>query len=117
MPWKVALEMNRVLRVGGIAFIHTHQTLGLHDMPWDFWRFSDTSWDGLFNHITGFKIIGRAMAHEHFLIPFIWRPDKHDAEYSAGYESSAVYLEKIGECQIEWPVELNQIITSTYPTC
>ncbi|WP_373690468.1 methyltransferase domain-containing protein [Sphingobium sp. DEHP117] len=44
MPWKVALEMNRVLRMGGIAYIHTHQTLGLHDMPWDFWRFSDTSW-------------------------------------------------------------------------
>ncbi|RXR28354.1 class I SAM-dependent methyltransferase [Sphingobium fluviale] len=115
MPWKVALEMNRVLRMGGIAYIHTHQTLGLHDMPWDFWRFSDTSWDGLFNKLTGFKIIGRAMAHEHFLIPFIWRPDKHDAEYSAGYESSAVYLEKTGECTMEWPIKLDQIIKSQYP--
>lgn len=115
MPWKVAVEMNRILRVGGIAYIHTHQTLGLHDMPWDFWRFSDTSWDGLFNSMTGFKIIGRAMAHEHFLIPFIWRPDKHDAEYSAGYESSAVFLEKTGECMMEWPVNLDQIITTQYP--
>lgn len=116
MPWKVVLEMNRVLRTGGVAYIHTHQTLGMHDMPWDFWRFSDTSWDALFNSQTGFQIIGRAMAHEHFLLPFLWRPDKIDAEKSAGFESSGVYVEKTGESMLEWPVRLGDIVQTSYPS-
>src|SRR5262249_19828853 len=46
MPWKVAIEMNRVLRVGGLVFITSHQTWPMCDVPWDFWRYSDRAWHG-----------------------------------------------------------------------
>jgi hypothetical protein len=47
MPWKAAVEINRVLKPGGAALIFTHQTIGMHDMPWDFFRFSDSSFCGI----------------------------------------------------------------------
>jgi len=29
----------------------------MHETPWDFWRFSDTSWNSLFNCYTGFRVL------------------------------------------------------------
>ena len=40
MPWKVALELNRMLEPGGLVFTGCHQTWPVHEEPWDFWRFS-----------------------------------------------------------------------------
>jgi 2-polyprenyl-3-methyl-5-hydroxy-6-metoxy-1,4-benzoquinol methylase len=60
MPWKFSVELNKVLNVGGIGFLVTHQCWPIHDAPWDFWRFSDSSWASLFNRITGFEIIRTA---------------------------------------------------------
>jgi len=57
MPWKVALEAHKVLRPGGLAYFVTHQSLGMHELPWDFWRYSDTSWNSLFNSYTGFRVL------------------------------------------------------------
>jgi SAM-dependent methyltransferase len=75
MPWKIAVEAAKVLRPGGLGVFLTHQTTGMHDMPWDFWRFSDTCWDALFNEQTGFRILDRALGHECYVIPHRWRPD------------------------------------------
>lgn len=115
MPWKVAVEINRVLKPGGFGLISTHQTLGLHDMPWDFWRFSDTAWDGLFNAHTGFKITDRVMDSAQFVLPFIYRPNKVHAERSAGFEASAVIVEKIGPCRLDWPLNVAAVTDSAYP--
>lgn len=114
MPWKVAVEMNKVLKLGGIAFVHTHQTLGLHDIPWDFFRFSDASWDGLFNRRTGFEILDRQMDREHFVLPFIFHPEKLDAERSNGFEGSAVLVRKVSETELEWPVRIAEIVGTQY---
>ena len=115
MPWKVALEMNRVLKLGGMAWISTHQTVGMHDRPWDFWRFSDTAWDALFNHATGFRIVDRVVDYEEFILPFLIRDGKLDSEKAAGFELSAVLVEKIGSTTLEWPVPLESIIETVYP--
>ena len=40
MPWKVALELNKVLKPGGMMLHTTHQTWPLHEEPWDYWRYS-----------------------------------------------------------------------------
>jgi hypothetical protein len=115
MPWKVVIEMNKVMKLGGIGFVATHQTIGLHDMPWDYWRFSNTSWEALFNEKTGFRIIDRAMDLEQFVLPFIYRPGKWDAERSAGFENSSVMFEKISECNLEWPIEISDLTDTSYP--
>jgi len=115
MPWKVALEINRVLKPGGMAFITTAQTVGLHDMPWDFLRFSDTSWDGIFNDLTGFRIVERVMDYPMFILPFVIREIHLDTEKAAGYEMSAVVVEKIGKTELMWPVLLDDVMKTSYP--
>ena len=115
MPWAVIPQINHVLRPGGIALISTHQTLGMHDMPWDFWRLSDTAWDALFNRHTGFEIIERAMDGEQFILPFLLRANKMDAEKAAGYESSAVLVRKIGPCAMQWKLTPGDINATMYP--
>ena len=115
MPWAVIPQINHVLRPGGIALIATHQTLGMHDMPWDFWRFSDTAWDALFNHHTGFEIIERALDGEQFIVPFLLRPAMMDAEKAAGYESSVVLVRKIGPCAMQWKLTPGDINATMYP--
>jgi hypothetical protein len=117
MPWVVASEMSAVLRLGGVAYIATHQTLGMHDRPWDFWRFSDTAWDGLFNRLTGFEIIARALENPQYITPHFWSPEQGDhLERAVGFVGSAVLVRKTSEAQSRWaPVELASIIGSAYP--
>jgi len=115
MPWAVALQMNRVLKPRGIAYIATHQTLGMHDLPWDFWRFSDTAWDAIFNRYTGFEIVDRQLDYAQFVIPFIWSPGKQDAEHSAGYEVSAVLVRKTSEPTVAWDVVAADLTATSYP--
>ncbi len=116
MPWKVALEMNAVMKTGAKALVSTHQTIGMHDIPWDFWRFSDTAWDALFNRRTGFRIVDRAMGHPQFILPFYTRADHLDAERAAGYESSLVVVERCGLADMAWDVRLDEITDTAYPT-
>ncbi|MCR9149107.1 MAG: class I SAM-dependent methyltransferase [Rhodobacteraceae bacterium] len=115
MPWAVVLQLNRVLKTGGIGLISTHQTLGMHDMPWDFWRFSDTAWDALFNRMTGFEIIDRALDFDQYILPFIFRPSKMQAEKSVGFEGSAVLVRKIGPAAVSWDLTPAMITETAYP--
>ncbi|HMK89894.1 MAG TPA: methyltransferase domain-containing protein [Methylocystis sp.] len=115
MPWKVAIEMNHILKVGGIGLVQTHQTIGMHDLPWDFWRFSSDCWDAIFNKRTGFKIIARAMDAESYVLPFIYRPGKYFAERSVGFEGSAVIFEKTSETTLDWDVQVSDLVETCYP--
>ncbi len=115
MPWKAVVEVNRILKPGGLACIISHQTLGLHDMPWDFWRFSADAWDALLNRYTGFEILERSQAQEVFVIPFVYRSEMAIAEKSAGYEFSGVIARKSGPALVDWPVPPGKIIATRYP--
>jgi SAM-dependent methyltransferase len=114
-PWKAAVEMNKILKMGGIALVQTHQTLGMHDIPWDFWRFSDQAWKAIFNSKTGYEILKTNMTHESFILPFLFRRDKVDAEKSAGFELSTVLVRKIGESILDWDVNTSEISNQNYP--
>jgi hypothetical protein len=115
MPWAVVSQINKVLKTGAIGLIHTHQTLGMHDRPWDFWRFSDAAWDALFNHETGFEIVDRCLDSEQYILPFIYTPSKRHAERSAGFEGSAVWVKKIGPCKLNWDVVPGDLVKTYYP--
>jgi SAM-dependent methyltransferase len=115
MPWTVVTQMNEVLKPGGLALVFTHQTIGMHDMPWDFWRFSDTAWDALFNDHTGFEILDRALDRLQHIIPMVCRMD-HDAEHAAGFEGSAVLVRKTGPCRMAWPLRPADITATMYPS-
>jgi SAM-dependent methyltransferase len=57
MPWKAVAEMNKVLKIGGYAFHSAPSTWPLHDLPWDFWRFSHAGLQVLFSKPFGFEVI------------------------------------------------------------
>ncbi len=115
MPWKVVLEMNKVMKTGGMGFVFTHQTLGMHDLPWDFWRYSDNAWKALFNARTGFRILATAMDRPQFILPLYFSMDKQKAEMAAGFEGSAVLFTKTGPASEAWRTEIEDIDNTEYP--
>src|SRR5579884_534322 len=71
MPWKVVLELGKVLKRGGLAFFATHQSWPLHDEPHDYWRFSSHTWPVLLNEETGFALLDVAMGLPGSVLPHI----------------------------------------------
>jgi len=115
MPWKVAIEMNKVLKIGGFAMIGTHQTWGLHDTPWDFWRFSDQAWRGIFNRYTGFDIITAQLGEPAAIVPEQLHTATACLDRQPAYLCSSVIVKKIGETELNWNVDANEIVADMYP--
>ena len=116
MPWKVALGINHCLQDKGIAYIVTHQSIGMHDMPWDFWRYSDRAWDSLFNQKTGFRVVKTTLSEPVHITPFHYLDAMSDSEQAAGFLISAVLVEKTHSVQnLEWPVKISDFAESQYP--
>ncbi len=115
MPWKVALEINKVLKVGGTVMITTHQTWALHEMPWDFWRFSDQAWRALFNQFTGFEIIDMALAEPASIVAHQAHPAVFGLENYPAYLATAVIAKKLTHTDLSWDVDANVITQSMYP--
>jgi hypothetical protein len=113
MPWKFAIELNRVMRVGAVAYFLTHQTYGLHDVPWDFWRFSSDAWPALFNDRSGFEIVRAALGEPAFVVPQLSRSSYNP--YAPAYLASAVIVRKISETSLVWDVDVESLIATTYP--
>lgn len=57
MPWIVAAEIAKLLKVGGIVFVETHFSYGSHERPWHFFQFSDMALRVLFSPALGFECI------------------------------------------------------------
>jgi SAM-dependent methyltransferase len=115
MPWKAVVEMNRVLRPGGLAFVSSHHTFPLHDTPWDFWRFSSSAWHALFNAATGFRVIDTAMGEPAMIVPALEHAVTRGLAHQPASLASAVLAEKIGETTLDWPVDLSDIMDGGYP--
>ncbi len=115
MPWKVAIELNKVMRIGGIGYISTHQTLGMHDMPCDFWRFSDAAWRGLFNVYTGFEVLESYLGIPMHIIPFDMAAKWIGHEAAVGFALSSVAFRKIGSTALAWDVPAREISLGAYP--
>jgi hypothetical protein len=115
MPWKVAIELNRVMELGGVGFFITHQCWPLHDQPWDFWRFSSDAWSSIFNRATGFEIIEAAMGEPAFVVANRCHAATNFAEYPAGFLASSVMFKKIGETNLAWEVDIEDVLNNFYP--
>jgi hypothetical protein len=115
MPWKVAIELNRVMRVGAVGYIRTHQTLGMHDVPWDYWRYSDAAWAALFNRHTGFEIMATYLGDPLFVVPHLMGPEWYGHETSAGFSVSSVTFRKVAETTLTWDVPVEGLVGTQYP--
>ena len=57
MPWVVAEEISKMLKVGGLIFIETHFSFSSHERPWHFFQYSDMGLKVLFSPAMGFECI------------------------------------------------------------
>lgn len=115
MPWKAVLEINRVLRPGGLLWIATHQTFPLHEVPWDYWRYSDTAWQGLLNRATGFDIVTTAMGEPATVVPRFTHSVTRGTEHGQAHLGSSVIARKVATSRLRWPVALRDVVRDGYP--
>lgn len=62
MPWIVAEEISKMLKVGGVLFVTTHFSFKSHERPWNFFQFSDMGLRVLFSSSLGFECIEAGMS-------------------------------------------------------
>jgi SAM-dependent methyltransferase len=63
MPWVVAVEISKVLKVGGFVFVETHFSFASHERPWHFFQFSDMALKALFSEALGFECVEAGMSN------------------------------------------------------
>jgi SAM-dependent methyltransferase len=63
MPWVVATEIAKVLKVGGFIFVETHFSFSSHERPWHFFQFSDIALKVLFSESLGFECVESGMSN------------------------------------------------------
>jgi len=63
MPWIVATEIAKILKVGGYLFVETHFSYSSHERPWNFFQFSDMGLRTLFSKALGFECIESGMSN------------------------------------------------------
>ncbi|RKY20487.1 MAG: hypothetical protein DRQ55_07570 [Planctomycetota bacterium] len=107
MPWLVALEMNRVLKTGGLAWIVTHEAFPVHEWPSDFWRFGPGAWEGLFSPATGFEILGSRPLQQARVVP-----DADPGAAYPGHPGCEVQLRKRGPPDpcLRWQLRAHELL-------
>lgn len=115
MPWKAVIEINRVLRTGGLVFVNTPQTWPVHEVPWDFWRFTAYAWSSLFNAATGFEIIETAHGEPARVHPLWDSPVARDMPASPAYLISTVIARKTSDTALRWDVPTSVAAPGQYP--
>lgn len=115
MPWKAAIEINKILSPGGFGLVVTHQTVAMHELPWDFFRFSADSFSALFNKKTGFEIVDSGHAIPVSVVPRKWQRQFDKTENAVGFMTSAVVVRKIGKPSVKWDVNTQDVIGTVYP--
>jgi len=136
MPWVVAVELNNVLSIGGIAYIQSHPTWPLHDEPWDFFRFSKDAWHGIFNALTGFEIMESAYGLEANIVPVAtkrslasllsaYRTEDYVSPRAQGVELqgldmqqtfllSACLVKKVAKPRVDWSCDPSEVYDLGY---
>jgi hypothetical protein len=116
MPWKVAIELNRVMKTGALGFIVAPGAWPAHEEPWDYWRYSAHSFAALFNRATGFEIIETQQGEQATLVSQRVHAAVNFASSSVCHLVSAVLFRKIGTTSLDWPVSLSDVVQTRYPT-
>jgi len=61
LPWKAAIEINSILKPGGLAYLATHHSFPIHELPWDFWRYGFDAFPTVFGPELGFHLLDRSL--------------------------------------------------------
>lgn len=119
LPWVVAEEMIKALKVGGILFVETHFSYSSHERPWHFFQFSDMALKALFPPAFGIECIEAGMSN-----PMIGRFSRLADDYLRYQPISGLYChsEFLGRkvknvSSFDWrTLALDEVVQSTkYP--
>ena len=117
-PWKVVLEMNRVMRPGGYVYLSTHPTWPAHEQPWDFWRFQEHVFAGLFNEHTGFELVSVVEGLPCKAYSLVDRGPTLPVCLYAMNQGVAVIAKKIAnyrEDLLKWDISVADVVSTKYP--
>ena len=117
MPWKAVLEINKVMKPGGLLFIATHPTWPPHELPWDFWRFADGAFHGLLNRATGFEILRCSSGLPCTILPLGTEKSTVGILGQPAFMGISVVARKISDARsdLQWNVRTEEILTTEYP--
>jgi len=119
MPWVVATEIDKLLKISGTVFIETHFSFSAHERPWNFFQFSDMGLKVLFSPAMGYRCIETGFDN-----PIVGRFSNKAAKYLRGsllkslYCHIEFYAEKMEHISdFDWQqVQLDEVVGDTkYP--
>jgi SAM-dependent methyltransferase len=118
MPWKVVLEINRVLRDGGLLFTATHHTWPPHELPWDYWRYSRGAFDALLNAHTGFELIRVEEGLPAIIVPMVNEASTRGMHRDPSPLAVSALARKIGppRADLQWDLTAADVAHGSYPT-
>lgn len=117
-PWKVAMEINRVLKPGGYVFISTHPTWPAHELPWDFWRFPVAGLAHLFTRELGFELMMATEGLPAKIYSLVGDPPTRGVRDSYVNQGVAVIARKTHDFdpeRLRWDVDVADVLKSEYP--
>lgn len=117
MPWQAALEINKVLKPGGLVFVSTHPVWPLHDRPWDFYRYSTDGFRAIFHRLTGFEILEATEGLPCRIIPLLDEDSMRGLERQPAYLGVTIIARKIGDPdpRLRWDVNVDEFLGTEYP--
>jgi len=117
MPWKLVIEINKILKPGGMLFIATHPCWPPHELPWDFWRFQPEAFNVLLNSKTGFQLEQCFQGEPAKIIPLVEGSALRSLIQCETHLSVAVLAKKVFDVDdnFAWDFPVNEIILSNYP--
>ncbi len=117
-PWKVVLEINRILKPGGYVFLSTHPVWPAHELPWDFWRFPVAGLSHLFIPETGFEIVEAVEGLPCRAYSLVADAPTRGLFRHPMNMGIALVARKTGEYDTEkfrWDVDVHSVVRSEYP--
>jgi SAM-dependent methyltransferase len=119
LPWIVATEISKMLKVGGLVFVETHFSFSSHERPWHFFQFSDMALRALFPGALGIECIEAGMSN-----PIVGRFSSFADDYLKNKAVTGLYChssflgKKVKDCpDFTWEtVNLMEVVGETkYP--
>lgn len=117
-PWKAVMEINAVLKPGGLCYVSTHPAWPPHELPWDFWRFPLRGLQLLFSPPFGFTVIRSAEgipAKVHSLVDEAPTRGLSAFELPLGISLLAQKVADYDRERIRWDVPLSSVLETEYP--
>lgn len=119
MPWIVAQEMIKLLKVNGYIFVETHYSFSSHERPWHFFQFSEQALKVLFPSCAGISCIEAGAS-----TPIVGRFSDLAAPYLRRLPVRGLYchseflgVKKADVPDFSWTdVSLDTLIGSVYPS-